>query len=415
MESPRFVVVGGGPAAAGAARRFAEAGATVAVLTAEPRGPYDRTVLSKDVLLAPGADIPSLLPPGAPWLEHVFVRPRTRVEAIDPDAGILTTDDGTTWAFEAAILATGAEPRRLVVPGADGPDVLTLRDAADAAALTAVLGTAGRLVVVGGGVIGLEVAAAAVARGVPVEVVEAADRLLPRGVPAPVAAWLARRHEAAGVVVRTGVTVQEVRREAGRVVGVHLSDGSEMAADAVVAGIGVAPRTALAEAAGLTVDDGVVVDAGMRTSHPAVLAAGDVVRMRAAGGGRGERLESYTAAGRQGAVAAATALGVDDPFDDVPWSWSDQGDASMQSMGVAPAGATEVLVGDAAAPVVLSLDAAGRLLAVCGVTTGPGVARPVRAAAAAIAAGARVDLDAARAAGGDLAALAGVLRTAGRG
>jgi 3-phenylpropionate/trans-cinnamate dioxygenase ferredoxin reductase subunit len=209
--------------------------------------------------------------------------------------------------------------------------------------------------------------------------------------------------------------VQEVRREAGRVAGVHLSDGSVVAADAVVAGIGVAPRTALAEAAGLTVDDGVVVDAGMRTSHPAVLAAGDAVRMRAAGGGRGERLESYTAAGRQGAVAAATGLGVDDPFDDVPWSWSDQGDASMQSMGVAPAGATEVLVGDADAPVVLSLDAAGRLLAVCGVTTGPGVARPVRAAAAAIAAGARVDLDAARAAGGDLAALAGVLRTAGRG
>ncbi len=415
MKSPRYVVVGGGPAAAAAARCFAVAGEPVAVLTAEPLPPYDRTVLSKGGLDDPADPIPALWPDDAPWRDEIFVRTRTLVEALDPAAGTLTTDDGTTWAFEAVVLATGAEPRRLVVPGADGPGVHHLRDAADATGLARALGSTQRLVVVGGGVIGLEVAAAAVRRGVTVDVVEAGARILERGVPAPVADWLARLHAEHGVRIHTGVSPQEVLRHGGLVAGVHLSDDTVLPADTVVAGIGITPRTALAASAGLAVDDGIVVDTSMRTSHPAVLAAGDAVRMvGAVGGTRGLRLESFTAAGQQGAVAAAVAMGGEESFRDVPWSWSDQYDAMLQTMGVPPPEAREVVVGGPEAPVVLSF-AGDRLVGVSGASHGPSVARPVRAAAAAVAAGAGVDLEAAGAAGGDLAALAKVLRDAARG
>lgn len=414
MESPRFVVVGGGPAAAAAARRLAEAEEPVALLTAEPDPPYDRTVLSKGALLDPEAPVPALWPATAPWLEHVFTRTRTRVATLDPDAGTLTTDDGTMWACERVVLATGAEPRRLAVPGADGPGVHHLRDQHDARALAQGLRQARRVVVVGGGVLGLEVASAARGRGLDVEVLEAAPRILGRAVPAPVAAWLHARHERAGVRIRTRSSPVEVlRTEDHRVHGVRLADGSLLEADTVAVGIGVEPRTTLAADAGLVVDDGIVVDASMRTSHPAVLAAGDVVRMTTSAGGPGVRLESYTAAGLQGEVAADTALGRDAAFTDAPWTWSDQYDATLQVTGIPPDGADEVVLDGAGTVVVLSL-VDGRLAAVSGAGAGPGVARPVRAAAAAVRAGARVDVDAARAAAGDPAALTALLRSAGR-
>ncbi|MEO7422905.1 MAG: FAD-dependent oxidoreductase [Ornithinibacter sp.] len=415
MSSPRFVIVGGGPAAGAAARRFAEAGEQVLILTQEPLGPYDRTVLSKAVLLDDAADVPSVWPPGAPWREHIDVRALTTVTALDPDAGELRTQDGTTWPFESLVLATGAEPRRLVVTGADGPGIHHLRDCIDARALAAALTGAERLVVVGGGVIGLEVAAAAAQRGLAVTVVEASTRVLGRGVPRAIADWLADLHTRHGVSIRVGVSPQEVLRDGTGITGVHLSDGSVVPADIVAVGIGISPRTELAEAADLVVDDGIVVDASMRTSHPAVLAAGDAVRMVTWHGDRGIRLESFTAAGRQGEVAAAVAMGGEDTFDDVPWSWSDQYDATMQVLGVPGPGSREVLVGDAGTLVVLSLDEAGRLIGVCGAGTGPGVARPVRAAAAAVARRAVPDLEAAEAAGGDLRALTTLLRDAGRG
>ena len=411
---PRFVVVGGGPAAGAAARRFAEAGEPVAVLTTEDLAPYDRTVLSKDVLLDPAAPVPEVWPPDAAWRDRVFVRTGTTVASLDPARGVLTTDDGTTWAFDAAVLAPGAEPRRLVVPGAEGPGVHHLRDVRDALPLSRALSGASRLVVVGGGVIGLEVAAAARQRGAEVDVVEAGPRLLARVAPPQVAARLADLHTRHGVRLHLGTTPQEVLRlPDGSVEAVHLSDDSVLPADLVVVGIGVDPRTDLATTAGLEVDDGIVVDASMRTSHPAVLAAGDAVRMRTSDDHRGVRLESFTAAGRQGEVAAAVALGEDAAFTDVPWSWSDQYDATMQAVGLPHPEADDVLLGDDDTVLVLSL-VDGRPVAACGVSTGPGIARAVRAAGPVIAAAAPVDLDALRGAGGDPAALARVLREAAR-
>jgi 3-phenylpropionate/trans-cinnamate dioxygenase ferredoxin reductase subunit len=172
-------------------------GGTSFFLTAEDRSPYDRTVLSKDVLLLPGAAVPEVWPAGDPWRERIEVRTNTTVASLDPDARRLVTASGDVVTFESVILATGAQPRRLALPGADGEGVHYLRDTTDAAALSQALDHASRVVIVGGGVIGLEVAAAAATRGVDVVVLEAADRVLARGVPAAVAGWLCALHEAA--------------------------------------------------------------------------------------------------------------------------------------------------------------------------------------------------------------------------
>ena len=406
--------MGGGPAVGAAARVLAAAGRHVILLTAEDRSPYDRTVLSKDVLLLPAATVPEVWPAGDPWRERIEVRTNTTVASLDPDARRLVTASGDVVPFESVILATGAQPRRLALPGADGEGVHYLRDTTDAAALSQALDHASRLVIVGGGVIGLEVAAAAATRGVDVVVLEAADRVLARGVPAAVAGWPCALHEAHGVVVRTGVAPDAVLRSPdGAVTGVRLADGTVVPADAVVAGIGIVPRDGLARAAGLAVDDGILIDPTGRTSHPHVFAAGDAVRTRHPGEAHGIRLESFTAAGRQGEVAAHTVLGQDDAFTDVPWWWSDQYDATVQSMGVAPAGAREEVLDVPGGLLVLSV-VGDRLVAACGVTHGPGIARAVRVAGPAIAAGARLDVGAAHAAAGDLAALTAVLRTAAR-
>ena len=414
MPEHPYAVVGGGPAGGAAARALAAAGADVLLLTAEDRPPYDRTVLSTELLLDPAVGVPEVWPPNAEWRARIHVGTRTRVVALDPGAGTLTTAAGEQVYFAAVLLAPGAEPRRLGVPGSDGPGVHHLRDTADALSISHALGRVRRLVVVGGGVLGLEVAAAAAMRGVDVEVVEAGLRVLGRGVPAPIAAWVVALHQQHGVRVRTGAAPDAVQRSsAGDVTGVRLVDGTVLPADAVVVGIGIEPREHLARAAGIACDDGILVDASGRTSHPAVFAAGDAVRMRRTGQPHGIRLESFSAAGRQGEVAAHTMLGREDAFTDVPWWWSDQYDATLHSTGVAPPGASEVLVGTPEAPLVLSLTG-DRLVAACGVGHGPGIARPVRAAGHAIAAGGRVDLREVRASTGDATSLTAAFRAATR-
>ena len=414
MPEHPYAVVGGGPAGGAAARALAAAGADVVLFTAEHRPPYDRTVLSTDVLLDPHMAVPEVWPPGAEWRARIDVRTRTRVTALDPGTRTVTTAAGEQVSFAAVLLAPGAEPRRLTVAGSDGPGVHHLRDTADALSLSHALGRVHRLVVVGGGVIGLEVAAAAAMRGVDVEVVEARARVLVRGVPAPIAAWIVALHEQHGVRVRTETAPDAVQRSPdGAVRGVRLSDGTVLPADAVVVGVGIEPREHLAHTAGLACDDGILVDPSGRTSDPAVFAAGDAVRMRRTGESHGIRLESFSAAGRQGEVAAHTMLGREDSFTDVPWWWSDQYDATLHSTGVAPPDAREVLVGTPEAPLALSL-AGERLVAACGVGHGPEIARPVRAAGRAIAAGGRVDLRELRASGGDPASLAAAFRAAAR-
>ncbi len=408
-----YVIVGGGPAAASATRVLARSGADVVVLTAEPTAPYDRTALSKPHVLADGAEAPPLWHADEEWLDRVLLRRSTVVTAIDVPNRSVATGDGETLAFEALLLCTGAAPRRLALPGEPGAGVHYLRDARDAAALCRDLDAAERVTVIGGGVIGMEVAAAAALHGRQVEVVEAAPRVLGRGVPTPVADWLVTLHESKGVGIRAGTAPSEIVRSAGRVTGVRLQDGSTVAADVVVIGIGVRPRDELAAAAGLEVDDGIVVDPAGRTSVPGVFAAGDVVRQRGTDGSRGVRLESYQPAGRQGEAAALTMLGAPSEPPEVPWSWSDQYDAMLQSAGLAPSGASELQCGTSDAVLVLSFHQE-RLVAVCGVASGTTIAKPVRTAQLVIAAGGRVDRAALERARHDLGQLTKLLRAAVR-
>jgi NADPH-dependent 2,4-dienoyl-CoA reductase/sulfur reductase-like enzyme len=404
-----FVIVGGGPAAASAARCLAQAGRRVVLLTAETRPPYDRTQLSKQVLAADGGDPAPLWDSTQEWYHHVDMRTGCLVERLDVAGRRAVTADGTSIGYEGLLLATGASPRRLRLPGEDGPGVHHLRDLTDAHALAADLGRARRIAVIGGGLIGLEVAAVAAARGVEVHVLEAAARLLTRGVPEPVAATVAGWHAAAGVQVTTGVFPTGIQHGPdGTPVGVRLLDGAMAPADAVVVGVGVAPRDDLAADAGLTVDDGIVVDTSCRTSADGVWAAGDAVRMLrdvATGHppGRGIRLESFTDAQRQGEVAASAMLGHATIGTPAPFSWSDQLGRTISCIGGAPSDADIITVATPDAVVVLTVTGT-TLRAVCAAGTAGATGRLVATARHLVTRQARVDVTALTAAH-DVAAL----------
>jgi NADPH-dependent 2,4-dienoyl-CoA reductase/sulfur reductase-like enzyme len=233
--------------------------------------------------------------------------------------------------YGALVLATGSEPRRLPVPGAD--TALTLRSRADSDAIRATFGAGRRLAVVGGGWIGLEVAAAARAAGTEVTVLEAAELPL-LGVLGPeMAAVFADLHREHGVQLRLGVSIEAIDGS-----GVRLADGTTVAADTVVLGVGVRPRTELAEAARLAVDNGVLVDAALRTSDPAIFAVGDIANHDHPVLGRRIRVEHWAAALNQPATAAAALLGREASYTDLPYFFTDQYDLGMEYIGYAPAG-----------------------------------------------------------------------------
>ncbi len=399
------VIVGAGPAGAAAARTLAERGHDVLLLGDEPEAPYDRTVLTKSALVGDRIDLPSLWPE-APWRRAIDHR-HTRVRALDPAARTVTTEGGQTIPYAACLLATGAAPRALL----DFPDAHVVRTVRDLRALRASLGqTPRRVLVVGGGVIGLEVAASLRGLGHEVDVVEAGPRILGRGVPGAVADWIHDLHEAHGVHVRVASpgTSRPEGRPQGRPEG--RLGGERPAYDVVVVGIGVTPRTALAEAAGLACDDGIVTDASGRTSVEGVFAAGDCARWD------GVRLESYIAAGEQGAVAGMVMAGAQASWPVLASNWSDQYDATMQSVGTAPTGAIEEVCRGTDFVLVLSFAPGDPelLVAACGASRGLAIARPVRAAEQLLRAGGRLDRAALTTVlrGGDLRAIATHLRSA---
>ncbi len=374
-------MVGGGHAAAAAAVELRRLGfpGHVQVVSAEAVPPYDRTTLSKDVLLQGGAP-PPLWPELAAGAPGVDLRLGTHVVSVDPSSRALTTSNGDELAYDRLLIATGAEPRRLQVPGATAEGVLYLRDHEDARLLRARLARSRRLVVIGGGVIGLEVAAAARTLGHEVSVVEAAPQVLGRNVAAPVASALVALHREHGVTVHCATTPTAIATSGGGVRGVEVAGGAFIEADVVVVGIGIAPRDELAGRAGLAVADGVLVDAQCRTSDPHIFAAGDVARVRAVSGQETVRLEAWRPAWRQAEVAAAAMLGLPSVYDERPWGWSDQYDALVQMVGTGSPGADIVDYGDVRAPGgLLSLSFVdGTLVAAAGVSIGAAVSRPVR-------------------------------------
>jgi 3-phenylpropionate/trans-cinnamate dioxygenase ferredoxin reductase subunit len=385
-------------------------------VSAEDRLPYDRTTLSKTAVLA-GADVspPCLWRPDEQWAGSIEIHLDTAVSSIDLGSKKLGTTAGEVLAFDKLLLATGAEPRRLKFDGVEGPGVHYLRDTRDADAIHQALAQPSRVVIIGGGIIGLEIAAAARTMGHEVDVVEAAPRLVGRSVPTEVAAHLAELHASRGVRLHVGILPEQIVRDKGRVTAVRLAGGDRLAADLVVIGVGIRPRDELAAAAGLTVDDGIVVDGSCRTSHPDVFAAGDAVRIKRLPEEHGIRLESWQPAGRLGEIAALSMLGADATYTDYPWTWSDQYDVMLQSVGIAPDGAESLVCTSENGDAVLVLSVVGdQIVSACGVAPGAGIAKPIRAVQLLLEHAVATDLTAIRATTSDLKAFTRLLMSSAR-
>ena len=329
-----FVIVGAGMAGGKAAETLREEGfdGRVVLIGAEPERPYERPPLSKDYLRGESERAAVYLQEDPSWYEQheVELRPSTAVESLDVAGRAVVLDGGERVAYDALLLATGAEPRRLAIPGADLEGVHVLRTLDDCDALRGVLDRGGRLVVVGAGWIGCEVAASARQRGMEVTVVEPQSVPLERVLGPELGAFYRDVHADHGVALRLGTGVEAIEG-AGRVERVRAGDGTTLEADAVVIGVGVAPRTALAQGV-LDVDDGILVDAGLRTSADAVFAAGDVANHDHPILGR-LRVEHWANALEQGPAAARAMLGQDVSYDRVPYFFSDQYDVGMEYAG----------------------------------------------------------------------------------
>ena len=327
------VIVGAGPAGAACAETLRREGyeAPVFLVGAEPPGPVDRPNLSKDYLSgnAPEEWIPLRGPEF--YAEHrIELVPDDAALRVDLGARRVTLTSGRALTYGALVLATGAEPRRLAIPGSDRPHVRVLRTLADSRELVARAAAASRVVVVGASFIGLEAAASLRQRGLEVDVVGPEAVPLARILGDEIGAFVRKRHEAHGVRFHLGKKPKAIDEQ-----GVELDDGTRLAADLVVVGIGVVPRTGLAEAAGLKVGNGILVDARLRTSDAHVHAAGDVACYPDPRSGE-VRIEHFVVAERQGQAVARALLG-GAGYRDVPFFWSQHYDLTLASVGHAAA------------------------------------------------------------------------------
>jgi 3-phenylpropionate/trans-cinnamate dioxygenase ferredoxin reductase subunit len=336
------LVVGASQAGLQVAVSLREFGYTepITLVGEEPHAPYQRPPLSKEFLSgAIEADALVFRTPAFyrdAGIDLVCGEQITDLSLPTPDSpGVASTASGRELPFDGLALTVGASPRRLSVPGAGLPGICYLRGLDDAAQLRPLLTDASRVVVVGGGFIGLEAAAVARAFGASVTVVEAADRLIGRAVAPVVSEFYRGAHERRGTTVLLQAAVTGFREDGGRVGAVLLADGSELPADLVVVGVGVVPRTELAEKLGLECDGGIVVDSGARTSDPFVVAAGDCTTQPHPLTGVGRvRLESVNNAVSQATAAAASLMGRAALPPNVPWFWSNQGDLRLQIAGL---------------------------------------------------------------------------------
>ena len=378
-----MVIVGAGECGARAALALREQGysGAVTLIGEEPHLPYERPPLSKAAITDTAHPLPKWIATDQQFGDAgIAVLQSRRVTGIERMSRTVSFTDGDTFGYDKLLLATGATPRRLALKGSDTSGLVYLRTFDDALQLRARCGAGTRVIIVGGGFIGLELAASARLRGAAVTVIESQPRLLLRGVPAEIAAAVAARHRAGGVEILTGAGIASIRRNG--VATVKLADGRELSGDLVIAGIGATPSTDLAAAAGLAIDNGVAVDATLRTSDEAIFAAGDCCSFPLPlYGGRRVRLESWRNAQEQGTLAARNLLGASAPISAVPWFWSDQFELGLQMSGLAEGAATHIrrdLGNDAF--VLFHLAPDGRLLAASGIGPGTTVARDIKIA-----------------------------------
>ena len=347
----KVVIVGAGHAGGTAAallRQYGFAG-PITLLGAEPIPPYQRPPLSKAWLKGEAdEDSLALKPLDFYGEQSIDLRMGVSVASISRAPKTVTLEGGESIAYDVLVLATGARPRRLDIPGIGLAGVCELRTAADAEMLKSTLKPGCRLAVVGGGYIGLEVAASARALGAEATVIELQSRVLARVASEPLSAFFEAYHRAKGVGFELGVSVHEILGKDGRVTGVKLSDGRTVACDAALIGVGAVPNDEIARDAGLECANGIVVDLEARTADPAVFAIGDVTHRPLPLYERSFRLESVPNALEQAKQVAAALSGRPAPAPEVPWFWSDQYDLKMQIAGLPFDGDSLLVRGDPA-------------------------------------------------------------------
>jgi 3-phenylpropionate/trans-cinnamate dioxygenase ferredoxin reductase subunit len=343
-----FVIVGASLAGAKAAETLRQEGfeGRVVLVGEEPARPYERPPLSKNYLRGE-ADESAVFVHDESFYDKqaIELRAGTRASGIDASAAEVVLDDGDRLHYDALLLTTGAAPRRLSVPGAELDGVHYLRTLEDSDRLREAISAAGRVVVIGAGWIGSEVAASARQMGAEVAMVEVARLPLERIMGPEVGGIYRDLHAAHGVELHLGVGVEGLLGSSA-VSGVRLADGTTVEGDLVVVGVGVAPRVELAESAGLTLDNGIVVDDRLRTSAPNIFAAGDVANAGHPFFGGRLRVEHWANALNQGPAAARNMLGADQPYDRIPYFFSDQYDLGMEYSGHAPRWDRVVFRGD---------------------------------------------------------------------
>ena len=338
MTAYDVVIVGAGHGGAQAAIALRQQGFTgsLAMIGDEPEPPYERPPLSKDYLAGDKVFERILIRPAAFWAErNVELKLGSQVDAVDADARKLSTDDGATIGYGELIWATGGAPRRLSCAGADLAGVHSVRTRADVDRMIAELPQVERVIVVGGGYIGLEAAAVLTKLGKHVTVLEALDRVLARVAGEPLSRFYEAEHRAHGVDIHLGAKVDSIVGERGRATGVRMHDGTVLPGQMIIVGIGIVPAVAPLIEAGATGGNGVATDAHCRTSLPHIFAIGDcALHANPFADGLPIRLESVQNANDQATVVAKAIMGDAQPYHAVPWFWSNQYDLRLQTVGL---------------------------------------------------------------------------------
>lgn len=378
----RMVIVGAGECGARAALTLREQGyeGSVVLIGEEAHPPYERPPLSKEAMIDEAEPIAKAVAGDRLAEAGVELVTGTQVSSLDPVSKTVATSNGRRFGYDKLLLATGAAPRRLKLANNSQRSVY-LRTFNDALTIRACLKARVRVAIIGGGFIGLELAAAARNLGCGVSVIEAQARILMRGVPAEIAAMIQAEHDRQGVRTLCGRGISAIDDVDDRAL-VQLADGEAVEADLVIIAIGVQPNTVLAEAAGLAIENGVAVDDRLRTSDPSIFAAGDCCSFPVPlYGGRRVQLEAWRCAQEQGALAAMNMLGANRGYTSVPWFWSDQYHLGMQIAGLPDEG-TEVVRRELGknACMLFHLAGDGRLVAASAIGPGAMVGRDIRLA-----------------------------------
>jgi 3-phenylpropionate/trans-cinnamate dioxygenase ferredoxin reductase component len=361
----RVVIVGAGQAGAQVAVSLRQLGfaGEITLLGDEPHLPYQRPPLSKAYLSGEMALERTWLRSESYYAKHrIDLRPGARAARVLRSEKVVVCDDDRRLEYDALVICTGTAARRLPLPGVDLPGVFYLRTLADSDAIRAAIRPGAKAVIIGGGYIGLEVAASLRKLSAAVTVIEALERVMNRVVAPPVSAFFAAQHAQRGVEVVTGAAISALEGD-GRVERVICIDGRAFPADLAIIGIGAVPNDELARDAGLEVANGIVVDDFGRTSDPAIFAAGDVTEHPNALFGRRLRLESVHNAMEQAKAVARAIAGRPEPYADVPWFWSDQYDLKLQIAGVGDPDDELILRGDPASHAFACLHLRGGRLA----------------------------------------------------